>query len=60
MHDGKTIQADKPLKLKKISIRDLDEPSFGSSPQVSTIEGCQTTLENCTRLEHCTLLWNNG
>jgi hypothetical protein len=41
-----------PLKLKKISIRDLDERAFGSNaPQVSTIEGCQTTLESC--LHHC-------
>ena len=52
---------DKPLKLKKISIRDLDEASFGSpSPQVSTIEGCQTTLENCTRLHHCVNPGNNN
>lgn len=42
----------KPLQLKKISIRDLDEQSFGSAaPQVSTIEGCQTTLESCSH--HC-------
>ena len=41
----------KPLKLKKVSIRDLDEASFGTAPQVSTIMGCQTTGETC--IHHC-------
>jgi len=53
MQDMKSKETEKPLKLNKISIRDLDERSFGSSdPQVSTIEGCQTTLESCTH-PHC-------
>ncbi|MBV9760661.1 MAG: hypothetical protein JO340_08855 [Acidobacteriaceae bacterium] len=53
MQETRVEKNDKePLKLKKISIRDLDERAFGSTaPQVSTIEGCQTTLESC--LHHC-------
>ncbi|HEX3683881.1 MAG TPA: hypothetical protein VHU83_15205 [Bryobacteraceae bacterium] len=52
MENTKQPETKKPLKLKKISIRDLDEASFGSPhPQVSTIMGCNTTGETC--IHHC-------
>jgi hypothetical protein len=52
MQETKPKETEKPLKLKKVSVRDLDEPSAKSSArQTSTIEGCNFTHETC--LHHC-------
>jgi hypothetical protein len=52
MQNTELKETKKPLKLKKVSLRDLDETSFGASrPQVSTIMGCNTTGETC--IHHC-------
>jgi hypothetical protein len=52
MEETKPKDTEEPLKLKRVSIRDLDEPSSKSpGPNVSTIEGCDFTKETC--LHHC-------
>ena len=52
MEETKPKETEEPLKLKRVSVRDLDESSAKSSaPDASTIEGCNFTGETC--LHHC-------
>lgn len=53
MEESKPIEAEVPvLKLKKLAVRDLEEPISGAiQPEVSTIMGCNLTHETC--IHHC-------